>query len=89
MIITNFVVEGSFRKREVIDYGGPKVHLCATMLEKFVYHRLKLLPLTGTTSDVFGFLSEDWNGSDLVTVGKIGNSVKHISTFSVFLYCLQ
>jgi hypothetical protein len=88
VIITNFVVEGSCRKREVIDYGGPKGHLCAIMLENFVYHRLKLLPSTGTTSDVFGFSSEDWNGSDLVTVGKIENSVKHIPTFSVFLYCL-
>jgi hypothetical protein len=91
VIITNVFVEASCHTREVVDYDGPKVHACSAVLKKFVYHRFKLLSSTEkTTFDVFGFSSEDWNGSDLVTAGKIaGSSVKHIPIFSVFIYCLS
>lgn len=48
VVITKYVVEGEDpRQREVVDYGGPKIHACTTMLDNFVYHRLNLLSSTG------------------------------------------
>ena len=74
VIVTKFQEEtANLRNREVIDYGGPKIHAVTTMLDKFVYHRLKFLNATGKSSCHYGFSSEEFN-RDLCTAGKISGN---------------
>lgn len=64
--------DGAPRKlREVQDWGGPRIAAVTSMLDKFVYPRLKQLTASGLVhTPVFGFSDADWE-RDLITSGKV------------------